>query len=52
LGFDCGHYRDWSPYDEANTARGYPYLHDPARTYRSLDYVRAQCAELARQLKR
>jgi len=42
LGFDCGHWNDYHP----------DFGADPFRdgTYRSLDYVRTECANLAAQL--
>jgi hypothetical protein len=42
LGFDCAHFRDVRPADDAVLAR------DGA--YRSIEYVRAECRKLARQL--
>lgn len=47
LGFDCGHGWDTSP---AYLAR-YPQFPDPKEaTYKTLAYVQAQCAALAKQL--
>jgi hypothetical protein len=44
LGFDAAHAGDLSP-----AYRSYPFETD---TYRDLEYVRGQCADLARQLAR
>ena len=41
IGFDCAHYRDRSP-----------AMPHPAETYRTLDYVRNECASLAAQVAR
>lgn len=52
LGFDCAHCDDAAPRDYfyART-RGYPFK--PVRgEYRTLDYVKAECASLAGQLAR
>ena len=46
LGFDTSHWRDYSPGLRAFT--GGP---DEVEAYRTLDYVRAECAQLARQIK-
>src|SRR5690606_11578254 len=51
LGFDCAHAWDYSPRDKA-------YEHDPTgiyrigfdQSYKTLGYVKNQCAALARQL--
>lgn len=46
LGFDCGHFHDLSPaYEYRN-----PTDLRVVGIYRTLDYVRAECADLARQL--
>lgn len=51
LGFDCAHYQDYSPNNARLAAeRGYPFTIRPDEVYRTLDYVRQQCASLARQL--
>lgn len=49
LGFDCAHSGDLSPYSlVSDREAGYGPI--AGETYRTLDYVRAQCAKLARQL--
>jgi hypothetical protein len=46
LGFDCAHSGDFCPaYSDWSSFRG------KEERYRTLDYVRAECARLARQLK-
>jgi len=45
IGFDCGHLRDFIPAVTAVTM-----LTDPA-AYRNIEYVEAQCRQLALQLK-
>jgi len=52
FGFDCGHCFDHSP-GAATAARRYGLEADPdddARTYRTLHFVRDECARLAGQL--
>lgn len=44
LGFDCSHYMDLTP---ARISRS----DDDDSAYRTLDYVKAECASLAKQLK-
>lgn len=52
IGFDCGHSDDWSPLQEKNAReRGYPFDQDPYQSYKVVEYVRAECAKLARQLR-
>ena len=51
VGFDCGHSGDWS-----NTAAwhrsAFPnQVGDTSGTYRTLEFVKAECAKLAKQLK-
>lgn len=59
LGFDCAHSGDVSPAMEARDRQKYEETGDPfwlpikypwSDSYRTLDYVRAECASLARQL--
>ena len=51
LGFDCGHTIDFSPHDVKDQAvRGYPFMVETNRQYRTLAYVRQQCASLASQV--
>lgn len=52
LGFDCAHSFDWSPRDAyyEKTKDGGIWARDHDRNYKSLAYVRSQCANLARQL--
>lgn len=45
-GFDCGHSGDLSP----ETADRYPDLVFPGAVYRDIDYVKAECTSLARQI--
>lgn len=52
FGFDCHHCWDFGPYDVAmGNERGYPFGAMQGTEYRTLDYVRAECARLAAQLK-
>ena len=55
FGFDCAHLRDLSPYDLAKAISEnflYPWT-DPRGydEYRDIDYVKAECREMALQLK-
>ena len=50
LGFDCAHGWDYSPRDVALAIRGYPFTIMGSQQYRTLDYVRQQCAGLAAQI--
>ena len=43
FGFDCAHFHDRAPAMERD-------LSLPSASYKTLDYVRAECASLARQL--
>ena len=54
LGFDCHHYRDYSPQDKVRERdRPEPlWMVDPDASYRTLNYVKNQCADLAEQLHR
>lgn len=53
LGFDCGHAGDYSPNDvKVAQKHGYPFTIMPGDEYRTLDYVRHQCAGLAAQVAR
>lgn len=51
FGVDCAHCDDYSPLDRkwANE-RGYPFTIWPESSYKTLDFVKAQCAALALQL--
>jgi hypothetical protein len=50
VGFDCGHAGDMSPAMDARIrARDRLFSSHGWETYRTLDYVRAECAELASQ---
>lgn len=52
FGFDCHHYPDYSPQDKINE-RDRPesfWIVDPEARYRTLNYVKNQCARLANQL--
>lgn len=53
LGFDCAHAGDLSPYDaKRKLDPTYPsYDFDLGDVYRPIDYVKAECANLARQAK-
>lgn len=53
LGFDCAHWQDYCPNDVVmGLERGYPFGRTEGSTYRTLDYVREQCASLAEQLNK
>lgn len=49
LGFDCAHSGDYSPW-KAKRAETEPIFAACYETYRTIDYVRRQCASLAKQL--
>jgi len=50
LGFDCGHAWDVSPAMEAREAgRGWAPSRIPGSSYKTVAYVKAECASLARQ---
>lgn len=51
FGFDCAHAGDLTPGTDAALARFGSRFHIPGNTYKSLEYVQAQCLDLARQLK-
>lgn len=54
LGFDCGHAYDASPSDYQRAVENkhqWPWAVSADEEYRTLAYVREQCAQLARQLK-
>lgn len=52
LGFDCHHFMDFTPHCVVEEReRGYPFTIDEGASYRTLEYVREQCAHLAQQLK-
>lgn len=54
LGFDCHHCYDFAPaYFAQYKHRGYPFDEVPSleEVYRTLEYVKAECADLANQLK-
>lgn len=53
LGFDTAHSFDLTPYDAAKEAHEgfrYPWKRSDREVYRTLDYVKAECARLAGQL--
>jgi hypothetical protein len=50
FGFDCAHAGDWSPSSAKMEEMGYPFTRFGYGRYRTLDYVRDECANLARQL--
>lgn len=54
LGFDCHHGHDYAPGSAAfERSRGWELNQgDSSRSYRTLDYVKAECANLAAQLVR
>jgi hypothetical protein len=50
LGFDCAHAWDLGPAMEAREReRGWPPIHMPDTTYKTVGYVKAECARLAGQ---
>jgi hypothetical protein len=58
FGFDCGHAWDVAPaMDARERAHGWTPVHDkfphatPPTTYKTLGFVKAECAQLASQLK-
>lgn len=54
FGFDCHHAFDYAPAYVARMRELYPHdpiLRDDGGTYRTLEYVKAECASLAKQLK-
>jgi len=51
FGFDCAHGGDYGPGDlKRSQERGYPFTICADEEYRSLSYVKNQCAKLAAQL--
>lgn len=53
FGFDCAHCEDYSPLDQQRAdERGYPFTISPEQSYKTLDFVKAECANLALQLHR
>ena len=51
FGFDCHHAWDYSPLDKVYEAeRGYPFTVGSDAHYRTLEFVKRQCASLAAQL--
>lgn len=48
LGFDCAHWNDYSPEYGARHGGGFKIGHE---IYRNIEYVKEQCADLAKQLK-
>jgi hypothetical protein len=51
LGFDCAHSGDYGPRDKFyERTLGYPFTCRPDAQYRTLAYVKNECASLARQL--
>lgn len=50
FGFDCAHSWDHSPEDVRRSSEGYPWTLDIRSQYRTLAYVKNECAKLAEQL--
>lgn len=50
LGFDCAHAWDYSPDDLKRSAEGYPWTIGHDQQYRTLNFVKRECAQLAAQL--
>lgn len=51
FGFDCAHFCDRSPLEEAYAqTRGYPFQRMADETYKTLDYVKRECNLLALQI--
>ena len=51
IGFDCAHLFDFCPfYARMERDVGDPFVHDVKDIYRTLDYVRSECAQLAAQV--
>lgn len=52
FGFDCAHCGDRSPRDEAYARDlGYPFTSFAGETYKTLEYVKKICTELAAEIK-
>lgn len=52
LGFDCAHAWDYSPSDKIREIeRGYPFTIGFDQSYKSLAYVKNECARLAAQVR-
>lgn len=52
VGFDCGHAWDVSPaMDAVERERGWPPIRMPETTYKTVAYVKAECARLAKAAK-
>ena len=52
FGFDCAHLHDVSPWmNTRDRERGFGPLHEHGATYKTVGYVRDECARLARQLR-
>lgn len=51
FGFDCAHAWDYSPYEmKLSNERGFPFTIGREASYKTLEYVKQQCKELAAQL--
>ena len=51
FGFDCAHAWDYSPMDLQRANKiSYPFTISPEKKYRTLEYVKQECRNLARQL--
>lgn len=51
FGFDCGHHGDWSPIDaKYEVERGGCFARSGGSVYRTIDYVKHECSQLAKQL--
>ena len=50
FGFDCAHLGDATPLDAKYALEGGSVFSGPGDTYKTLNYVRAECAKLAKQL--
>ena len=52
FGFDCAHAGDWCPtMAKHQRDRGYPFTKGSGESYKTLEYVKQQCEELASQLR-
>jgi hypothetical protein len=50
FGFDCAHGEDFSPGSEAFFAKRGLHFDNSHKTYRTVEYVKAECSNLAQQL--